>query len=178
VLEGGFPVGTTILVTGIPLSGVDLMARQFWQSEGEEGTYIMFDAEVEPGMVSGAGLVPDDLIPLLKGKRLVVDSISTLILQHGIEAGVNLILRARDLVLSEKANIMFVHYPDVLPQTAELRIIRSADVVIELKEVIFMNEIERQLAVHKLKGMAVPRRLIPFLINEKGIELSTTSRVV
>lgn len=41
-----------------------------------------------------------------------------------------------------------------------------------------MNEIERQLAVHKLKGMAVPRRLIPFLINEKGIELSTTSRVV
>ena len=38
-----------------------------------------------------------------------------------------------------------------------------------------MNEIERQLAVHKITGMAVPRRLIPFLINEKGIELSTTS---
>jgi len=154
------------------------MAKQFWQSEGEEGTYVMYDAEVEPGMVSGAGVTPEDLIPLLKGKRLVVDSISTLILEHGVEAGVNLILRARDLVLSEKANIMFVHYPDVLPHTAELRIIRSADVVIELKEVIFMNEIERQLAVHKLKGMAVPRRLIPFLINEKGIELSTTSRVV
>jgi KaiC/GvpD/RAD55 family RecA-like ATPase len=178
VLEGGFPIGTTILLTGVPLSGIDLMARQFWKSEGEEGTYMMFDAEVEPGMVSGAGISPEDLVPLLKGKRLVVDSISTLILQHGIDAGVNMILRARDLVLSEQANILFVHYPDVLPPTAELRIVRSADVVIELKEVIFMNEIERQLAVHKIKGMAVPRRLIPFLISEKGIELSTTSRVV
>lgn len=104
---------------GIPLSGIDHMARQFWQSEGEEGTYIMYDAEVEPGMVSGAGLPAEEIIPLLKGKRLVVDSISTFILQHGIDAGVNLILRARDLVLSENANIMFVHYPDVLPQTAE-----------------------------------------------------------
>jgi KaiC/GvpD/RAD55 family RecA-like ATPase len=154
------------------------MAKQFWQAEGEEATYIMYDAEVEPGMLSGAGVKPDDIIPLLKGKRLVVDSIATLILEHGVDAGVNLVLRARDLVLSENANIMFVHYPDVLPPTAELKLIRTADVVIELKEVIFMNEIERQLAVHKLKGMAVPRRLIPFLISEKGIELSTTSRVV
>jgi archaellum biogenesis ATPase FlaH len=154
------------------------MARQFWQSEEEEGTYIMYDAEIEPGMIAGTGLAPDDIIPMLKGKRLVVDSISTVILQHGVEAGVKLILRARDLVLSEKANVIFTHYPDVLPQTEEIRIMRAADVVIELKEVIFMNEIERQLAVHKIKGMAVPRRLIPFLINEKGIELSTTSRVV
>jgi KaiC/GvpD/RAD55 family RecA-like ATPase len=165
-------------VTGTPLAGIDHMARQFWQSEGEDGTYIMYDAEVEPGMVAGAGLSPEDVVPLLKGKRLVVDSISTIILQHGIEAGVKLILRARDLVLSEKANVLFTHYPDVLPQTEEIRIMRAADVVIELKEVIFMNEIERQLAIHKLKGMPVPRRLIPFLINEKGIELSTTSRVV
>jgi KaiC/GvpD/RAD55 family RecA-like ATPase len=178
VLEGGFPAGTTILVTGTPLAGIDHMARQFWQSEGEEGTYIMFDAEVEPGMIAGGGVTPEDIIPMLKGKRLVVDSISTIVLLHGIEAGVRLILRARDLVLSENANVMFTHYPDVLPATEELKIIRTADVVIELKEVIFMNEIERQLAVHKIKGMAVPRRLIPFLITEKGIELSTTSRVV
>jgi len=51
-------------------------------------------------------------------------------------------------------------------------------VVIELKEVIIMNEIERQLAVHKVRNSEVPRRLIPYNITEKGIELSTTSRVV
>jgi KaiC/GvpD/RAD55 family RecA-like ATPase len=154
------------------------MARQFWEGDGEEGTYVMYDAEVEPGMIAGSDIKPEDIIPMLKGKRLVVDSISTVVLQHGIDAGVRLILRARDLVLSEQANIIFTHYPDVLPATEELKVIRTADVVIELKEVIFMNEIERQLAVHKIKGIAVPRRLIPFLITEKGIELSTTSRVV
>ena len=64
------------------------------------------------------------------------------------------------------------------PRVEEILVMRTVDVILELKEVIFMNEIERQLAVHKITGMAVPRRLIPFLINEKGIELSTTSRVV
>jgi hypothetical protein len=44
--------------------------------------------------------------------------------------------------------------------------------------VTFVTEIERQLAVHRLKGSSVPKRLIPFNITEKGIELSTTSRVV
>ena len=65
-----------------------------------------------------------------------------------------------------------------IPRVEEILVMRAIDIVLELKEVIFMNEIERQLAVHKISGMAVPRRLIPFLITEKGIELSTTSRVV
>jgi archaellum biogenesis ATPase FlaH len=172
-------MGTTILITGTPLSGLDHMARQFWKTEdGEEGTYIMIDAEVEAGMVPGVNETTETVLPLLKGKRLVIDSLTSLTLKSGIDAAVKLVLSARDQVVSEKSNIIFTFYPDVHSKMDEIRIMRAADVVIELKEVIFMNEIERQLAVHKIRGMVVPRRLVPFLINEKGIELSTTSRVV
>jgi KaiC/GvpD/RAD55 family RecA-like ATPase len=55
---------------------------------------------------------------------------------------------------------------------------RAADIVIEFSTIINQAEIERTLAVHKMKDAASPRRLLPFLITENGIEASTTSRVV
>jgi KaiC/GvpD/RAD55 family RecA-like ATPase len=177
-LEGGFPTGTTVLVMGSAVSGTDLLARQFWQSEGEEGTYLMLDAEVQPGMVDGRSLTADEFITKLNGQKLVIDSLSSFILKFGIDAGVKCILQARDLAVTRQANVVFTFYPELHPKVEEILVMRAVDLVLELKEVIFMNEIERQLAVHKISGMAVPRRLIPFLITEKGIELSTTSRVV
>lgn len=67
-----------------------------------------------------------------------------------------------------------------LPETRseEIRVLRTADVVIELREVTHATEVDRQLAVRKVKNNQVTKRLIPFNITEKGIELSTTSRVV
>ena len=47
LLDGGFPEGTIIMVYGTPLAGVDLAALQFWKVEGEEGTYLMNDGDVE-----------------------------------------------------------------------------------------------------------------------------------
>lgn len=177
-MEGGFPTGTTVLAIGAAVSGTDLLARQFWQSEGEQGSYIMLDAEVQPGMIDGRGFTPGEFITNLDGQKLVVDSLSSYILKFGIDAAVKFILAMRDIAVSRKANVLFTFYPDLHPRVEEMLVMRAVDVILELKEVIFMNEIERQLAVHKITGMAVPRRLIPFLINEKGIELSTTSRVV
>ena len=58
------------------------------------------------------------------------------------------------------------------------RIMRSADIVIEYKTEISQSDIERTLAVQKIKGAAAPQRLLPFIITDKGIEASTTSRVV
>lgn len=138
----------------------------------------MLDAEVQPGMVDGRGLALDEFITNLNGQKLVIDSLSSLILKFGIDAGVTCILSARDIAVKRKANVLFTFYPELHLRVEEILVMRAVDIILELKEVIFMNEIERQLAVHKITGMAVPRRLIPFLINEKGIELSTTSRVV
>jgi hypothetical protein len=36
----------------------------------------------------------------------------------------------------------------------------------------------RTLAVQKIRDAAAPQRLLPFIITDKGIEASTTSRVV
>jgi archaellum biogenesis ATPase FlaH len=163
---------------GSAVSGTDLLARQFWQSEGEEGTYIMLDAEVQPGMIDGRGFTAEEFVTKLNGQKLVIDSLSLFILKFGIDAAVKLILSLRDIAVTRKANVLFTFYPELHPRVEEVLVMRTVDIILELKEVIFMNEIERQLAVHKITGMAVPRRLIPFLITEKGIELSTTSRVV
>jgi KaiC/GvpD/RAD55 family RecA-like ATPase len=178
VLDGGFPLGTTIIVMGSPLSGTDLMARQFWKMEDEGGTYLMIDSEVEEGMIDARALYPDQLPPLYTGQRIVIDSLSSIILHYGIEAGLSCMSTARSEAARTGANIMFIFYTNIHPTQEEIRILRMADVVIELRQVIFVTEIERQLAVHKVKNNQVPKRLIPFNITEKGIELSTTSRVV
>jgi len=57
-MEGGFPVGSTILVQGSPLTGLDLLARQFWRADTTTGTYLMIDGEVEPGMTDARGSPP------------------------------------------------------------------------------------------------------------------------
>ncbi len=177
-MEGGFPLGTTIVVQGSPLTGIDHMARQFWGMDSNTGSYLMIDGEVEPGMIAASGMTTDQLADLCKGDRIVIDSLSTLISSGGIDNALQFLGKVKKDIAARNANIMFLIYPDLHSSQDEIRIMRIADVVIELKEVIFMNEIERQLAVHKIRRGQVPKRLIPFNITEKGIELSTTSRVV
>ena len=180
-IEGGFPVGTVIIAMGSPVAGVEHLARQFWEAHneaGETGTYLMIDGDIAPGMVDARVITPDAVSHLYKGDRVVVDSLSGLILVYGIEAAYTCISAAKQHCRATGANVMFIYYSGLHTPVEDLRVMRAADVLLELKEVIFMNEIERQLAVHKLKGRAVPKRLIPFNISEKGVELSTTSRVV
>jgi KaiC/GvpD/RAD55 family RecA-like ATPase len=76
------------------------------------------------------------------------------------------------------ANLMFIVYTNVHSPVEMTRIMRAADLVLELKTDIHQSEIERTLAVHKIRDAAAPQRLLPFIITEHGIEASTTSRVV
>jgi len=177
-MEGGFPLGASIVVQGSPLTGIEHMARQFWSVDDNTGSYLMLDGEVEQGMLNASGMTPDQLVELCKGDRVVVDSLSSIIISRGIDTAIAFFERIKKDIAARNANIMLILYPDLHSAQEEIRIMRMADVVIELKEVIFMNEIERQLAVHKIRRGQVPKRLIPFNITDKGIELSTTSRVV
>jgi KaiC/GvpD/RAD55 family RecA-like ATPase len=177
-LDGGFPKGTTIIVMGSPLSGVDLMARQFWNAEEDSGSYLMLDGEVEAGMIDARDLPPDQFPSHYTGQRIVVDSLSSIILNHGVEAGLRVLSAAHREAEKTGSNIMFIFYTGIHKPEEEILILRMAEVILELRMVTFVTEIERQLAVHKLKKNQVPKRLIPFNITEKGIELSTTSRVV
>ena len=86
LLDGGFPEGTVIMIYGTPLAGVDLSAKQFWQAEGgEEGTYLINEGDVETGMIDALDLHPEMYIPQMAGCRIIVDSLSTIIIKYGIE---------------------------------------------------------------------------------------------
>jgi KaiC/GvpD/RAD55 family RecA-like ATPase len=178
LLEGGYPRDSIIIVIGTSLSGIDHIARQFWKVEDEGGSYLMIDGEVEEGMVEARELTPDVFPSYYKGKRIIVDSLSSVVLNFGIDEAIRCLLTARKEAFREKKTIMFLLYNNIHKPEDENRIFRLADVLIELKVVMFATEIERQLAVHKLSNSTVPKRLIPFNITDKGIELSTTSRVV
>lgn len=178
VIDGGYPRGSVVIVTGSPLSGIEHIARQFWRVEGDGGIYLMIDSDVEEGMVDARPLTPDAFPGYYTGKRIVIDSLSSVILNFGIDEALRCLLLARKEASREESTIMFLLYNNIHKPEDENRIFRIADVVLELKVVIFATEVERQLAVHKLRQSNVPKRLIPFNITDKGIELSTTSRVV
>jgi len=178
LLEGGFPEGSIIMVYGTPLAGVDLAAMQFWKVEGEEGTYLMNDGDVETGMVDADELHPEMYLPQMIGGRIVIDSFSTIVIKYGIDTALKFLRLARDEMRKRKANMMFIVYSNIHTPVEMTRIMRAADLVVELKTDVHQSEIERTLAVHKIRDAAAPQRLLPFIITEHGIEASTTSRVV
>jgi KaiC/GvpD/RAD55 family RecA-like ATPase len=178
LLDGGFPIGTTIMVYGTPLAGVDLAASQFWKVDGEEGTYLMNDGDVESGMIDASELHPEMYMTQMAGGRIVVDSLSTIIIKYGIEEALKFLRLAREEMRKRGANIIFVVYSGIHEPVEMTRIMRVADIVIEFGSEVHQAEIERTLAVQKMKDGASPRRLLPFIITDNGIEASTTSRVV
>ena len=179
LLDGGYPEGTLIMIYGTPVAGVDLSAKQFWQAEGgEEGTYLINEGDVEAGMIDATDLHPEMYIPQMAGGRIVVDSLSTIIIRYGIDEALKFLRITREAVRKRGANMLFIVYTGIHTPMEMTRIMRAADLVIEFKTDIHQAEIERTLAVHKIKDAAAPQRLLPFIITDKGIEASTTSRVV
>ena len=179
LLDGGFPEGTLVMIYGTPLAGVDLAAYQFWKAEeGEEGTYLMNDGDVDVGMIDATEMHPDLYLTQMAGSRIVIDSISSIIVKYGIDIALKFLRQVREEMRKRKANMVFVVYTGIHAPIEMTRIMRAADLVIEFKTEIHQSEIERTLAVHKIKDAAAPQRLLPFIITDRGIEASTTSRVV
>ena len=179
LLDGGFPEGTLIMIYGTPVAGVDLAANQFWKAEGgEEGTYLMNEGDVDVGMIDATEMHPDLYMTQMAGKRIVVDSLSTIIVKYGIEVALKFLRYAREDVRNRNANLLFVVYTGIHQPIEMTRVMRAADVVIEFKTEITQADISRTLAVQKIKDSAAPQRLLPFIITDRGIEASTTSRVV
>jgi len=179
LLDGGFPEGTLIMLYGTPVAGVDLAAYQFWKAgEGEEGSYLMNDGDVDIGMIDASEMHPDLYLTQMAGSRIIIDSLSTLIVKYGIDVALKFLRHAREEMKKRNANLVFVVYTGIHQPIDMTRIMRAADVVIEFKTEVHQADIERTLAVQKIKDSAAPQRLLPFIITDKGIEASTTSRVV
>jgi KaiC/GvpD/RAD55 family RecA-like ATPase len=179
LLDGGFPKGTLIMVYGSPVAGIDIAARQFWRAEGDDvGTYLMNDGDPEVGMVNVGDVHPSMYPEWLVGDRMVIDSLSSIVIKYGIDATLGFLRQAREEIRGTNANILFLVYSGVHAPIEMTRLMRISDIVIEYKTEISQSEIERTLAVQKIKGAASPQRLLPFIITDNGIEASTTSRVV
>lgn len=179
LLDGGFPEGTLVMIYGTPVAGVDIAAYQFWRGEeGEEGTYLMNDGDVDVGMVDATDMHPDLYLTQMAGNRIVVDSLSILIVKYGIDVALKFLRNAREEMKKRNANLVFVVYTGIHQPIDMTRIMRAADIVIEFGIEVHQAEIERTLAVQKIKDSSAPPRLLPFNITDHGIEASTTSRVV
>lgn len=178
LLDGGFPPGTLIMVHGTAVAGVDLAAQQFCNAvPGEAGTYISPEDIIEESGPD-AKMNPALLLEKMSGSRIVIDSLSAIIERYGIEQTLFLLSLAKDVIRERNANLMFIVYSDVHSPMDMTRIMRLSDVVIEFSTQEQQAEIQRTLSVQKIKGSAVPRRMLPFIITDNGIEASTTSRVV
>jgi KaiC/GvpD/RAD55 family RecA-like ATPase len=179
LLDGGFPQGTLIMIYGTPVSGLDLAAMQFWKAEGgEEGTYFMNDGDVDVGMVDATDLHAGLYVQQMAGSRIIIDSLSTIIVKYGVDEALKFLRQSREEMKKRGGNLMFVVYTGIHTEMEMTRIMRMADVVIEFTTQIQQAEIERTLSVQKIKDAAAPQRLLPFIITDKGIEASTTQRVV
>jgi KaiC/GvpD/RAD55 family RecA-like ATPase len=181
VLEGGIPKGTVIIVAGTPTNGLDLFARQFWKGnpdDPEEGTYLMLDGEVEEGMTDAREIPLEEYPAHLHGQRIVIDSLSSLILRHGIDAAVDVVAHHLQEKAADGANIVLTLYPGIHRKEDEFKLIRAADGYIELRQGVEGSEVERMLGVFKMVRTELPRQLIPYNITAEGLELSTTKRVV
>ena len=178
LLEGGYPNGSIVMMYGTALSGVDIAAKQFWQVEGEEGTYLMNDGEIEVGMADNTEHHPEMYLPQMAGGRIVLDSLSTIVIKYGIDGALKFLHLAREEVRKRGATLVYIVYTGIHTPVEMTRLMRAADIVMELRTETSQNEIQRFLAVQKIKDAAAPSRMLPFIITDKGIEASTTSRVV
>jgi KaiC/GvpD/RAD55 family RecA-like ATPase len=177
VLSGGFLKGTSIVVFGTATSGMELLARQFWQQDGN-GSYFITDAEPLPGMIDARTVSLEKYLELGRGERVIVDSLSSVVLKYGIDTAMKFLSICAKDTEKRKSNYLFLVYKGLHAPVEEIRINRSADIVLEFREEFEGVEISHSMIVHKIRGMDVPNRAIPLLIKEGGLEISTTSRVV
>jgi KaiC/GvpD/RAD55 family RecA-like ATPase len=129
-------------------------------------------------MIDATDMHPEMYLTQMAGGRIVVDSLSTIVIKYGIDGALKFLRLAREEIRKRGANLVFVVYTGIHTPVEMTRIMRAADIVIEYKTDVHQSEIERTLAVHKIRDAAAPQRLLPFIITERGIEASTTSRVV
>jgi len=177
-LDGGFLPGSTILVIGSATSGIDQFARQFWEILPEHRRFFMLDGYLLDGMVHARGLSTAEIFAHAGDGGLIIDSLSTLIMREGIDPVLAGVVSCRAIIQVSRDNALFTLYEGLHAPYNEILLIRLCDVVIHLHEDMHGNEIIRTLDVKKLTGLQPPGRLLPFIITGKGIELSTTSRVV
>ncbi|MBN1167635.1 MAG: hypothetical protein JXA44_10985 [Methanospirillaceae archaeon] len=177
-LDGGYPAGTVILLIGSACSGIEYFANQFWRAGKGKRELLMIDGYLEEGMVDARFLTPDQIFLPGEESGIIIDSLSTIILQYGIEPVLEGIDFTRENARQSGDHAFFILYSGMHDTSTEIILMRRSDIVIQLHEQMHGSEVVRILEIKKITGFPLPKRALPFLIRADGIELSTTSRVV
>ena len=128
-LGGGFPEGCITVIQGSAVSGIEKIAEQFWKADvettgGDDSWYLISDSSPSVGMTP---VTPDemgDALSEMHGKRYVVDSLSGVILNCGVDAAISLIKNNAGMITQDGGNIMFLLYDDVHSPADEIAVIR------------------------------------------------------
>ncbi len=167
------------MVYGTAITGVDLAALQFYKAGHEdEGTYLKVDDIINHEKDEKSGIRPEIFLMQLAGTRIVVDSFTSVIERYGINDTLRLLRLLKEDVQKSGADLMFIVFSGIHTPMEMTKLMREADVVIEFRLESSQAELQRTLAVQKISNAMAPSRLLPYIITDKGIEASTTSRVV
>jgi len=167
------------MVHGTAVAGLDLAALQFFEADShDEGTYLKAEDIINHEKDDKSSIKPEIFLMQMAGNRIVLDSVTSIIERYGIDDALMLLRLLKEDVQKSGANLMFLVFSGIHTPLEMTKLMREADIVIEFRCDSRQSEIERTLAVHKIRNAAAPQRLLPFVITERGIEASTTSRVV
>lgn len=138
----------------------------------------MIDSAVREGMIDAGRYTPEEIVRDIGGERTVLDSLSTIIFRNGIEKTVGFLNSCSEKIRESEGNMLLIMYEGIHDAYEEILVKRNCDTIFTLSQSPHGNEVERFLQVNKIDGLNVPKRTYPYNILDKGIELSTTGRVV
>ena len=174
-LSGGYPLGSVVLLVGGPVSGTELIAKQFCRGD-TDFVYLMLDGDVLDGMESGSDLDVNGCLRVCTSTRNVVDSVTSLAERFGRKETLRFLQTLRQRLRVSGGVMVGTFYPGVLPPLTEALLLRTADIVIECSAVPHVNVISRMCVVRKKSG-AVPDHYLQYVVQEQGIEMVPTERV-
>ncbi|PTD93847.1 signal transduction protein [archaeon SCG-AAA382B04] len=109
--------------------------------------------------------------------RGVIDSLSDFLEDNPADRVSNVVKLISSVNRASNGVTLILMTKGMHEEKIENKMKHHADCVIELNSEKRGNEIERELIIEKIRGMAYPSKVIPYSIIEKGIEVETTERV-
>ncbi|MCW1296920.1 MAG: AAA family ATPase [Candidatus Parvarchaeota archaeon] len=100
LIEGGFPKGSIVLLTGVPGSGKTIFCLQVAKNFAERGKkvlYLNIDGETAEGLALQAEMLGMDIKELIKKKRLIIQRVKDLKnfkkeIKNYVKSGVSMIV--------------------------------------------------------------------------------------
>jgi KaiC/GvpD/RAD55 family RecA-like ATPase len=201
-LHGGLP-SRVLLLMGLPGSGNEVFARQtaYTRAQRTGVTYFTFRADPEfvkedmacygwdvtpleksgswkfVNLLNAESIVETVTKEVKKGRCIVVDSLSELLITHPIEDAINLLTAlAVENRQTEEFHLMLL-IKGMHEKKDEITMEHFAEGVIVFNTNWTGDFTNRDFRIRKMKGTLIPSRKLPYSIGEKGLRIETAIRI-